>query len=88
MMNLNIKMQNNTTRKHMDNKITAVQWLFNEVINYNGIVPVHVIEQAAEMEKEQHGKTWDDAITQFIAKGFNSERTICDFDEYYAGNYE
>jgi len=72
----------------MENKMTAVQWLFNEVINYNGIVPVHVIEQAAEMEKEQHGKTWDDAITQFIARGFNSERTICDFDEYYAGNYE
>ena len=74
--------------KPMANNITAVQWLFNEVINYNGIVPVHVIEQAAEMEKEQHGKTWDDAITQYIARGFNYERTICDFDEYYAGNYE
>jgi hypothetical protein len=81
-------MQNNTTRIPMENKMTAVQWLFNEVINYNGIVPVHVIEQAAEMEKEQHGKTWDDAITQYIARGFNSERTVCDFDEYYAGNYE
>ena len=79
---------NNIMSKPMANNITAVQWLFNEVINYNGIVPVHVIEQAAEMEKEQHGKTWDDAITQYIARGFNSERTICDFDEYYAGNYE
>jgi len=72
----------------MENKMTAVDWLFDELIKHNGIISPEIIDKALEMEKEQHGKTWDDAITQYIARGFNSERTICDFDEYYAGNYE
>jgi hypothetical protein len=52
------------------------------------IIGKAIIDQAKAMEKEQHGKTWDDCITQFIARGFNTQRTVCDFDEYYAGNYD
>jgi len=37
----------------MADKITAVQWLFEQTIKHNGIVPVHVIEQAIELEKQQ-----------------------------------
>jgi hypothetical protein len=76
----------------MENKQTAVQWLINKIDMQYPDINVKwkewMVDKAKEMEKEQHGKTWDDAITQFIARGFNSERTVCDFDEYYAGNYE
>jgi len=73
----------------MENK-TAVDWLFRKLWDQpkDKITWWEILDKAKEMEKEQHGKTWDDAITQFIARGFNSERTVCDFDEYYAGNYE
>jgi hypothetical protein len=74
----------------MENKQTAVEWLFQKLWEEpkDKFTWQSILEEAKEMEKEQHGKTWDDAITQFIARGFNSVRTICDFDEYYAGNYE
>jgi len=74
----------------MEDNMTAVDWLFRKLWDQpkDKITWWEILDKAKEMEKEQHGKTWDDAITQFIARGFNSERTVCDFDEYYAGNYE
>jgi hypothetical protein len=74
----------------MEDNMTAVDWLFRNLWDQpkDKITWWEILDKAKEMEKEQHGKTWDDAITQFIARGFNSERTVCDFDEYYAGNYE
>lgn len=74
----------------MEDNMTAVDWLFRTLWQTpkDKITWWQILDKAKEMEKEQHGKTWDDAITQYIARGFNSERTICDFDEYYAGNYE
>ena len=74
----------------MEDNMTAVEWLFRNLWDQpkDKITWWEILDKAKEMEKEQHGKTWDDAITQYIARGFNSERTICDFDEYYAGNYE
>ena len=85
----------------MENKQTAVEWFAQKdtelTISFleGNLSQIQItiekfkcLQQAKEMDKEQHGKTWDDAITQFIARGFNSQRTVCDFDEYYAGNYE
>lgn len=46
-------MQNGITETLMNNKITAIQWLFEQTIKHNGIVPVDVIQKAAEMEEEQ-----------------------------------
>ena len=46
-------MPNGTIEILMVNKITAIQWLFEQTIKHNGIVPVDVIEKAIEMEEEQ-----------------------------------
>ena len=46
-------MPNGTTETPMANKKTAIQWLFEQTIKHNGIVPVDVIEKAIEMEEEQ-----------------------------------
>ncbi len=40
-------------------------------------------QQAKEMEKGQHGKTWDNAMDNLDARGGNIVRAWVDFDEYY-----
>ena len=37
----------------MKNKQTAVEWLINQVEDFIGLIPVDIIEQAKEMEKQQ-----------------------------------
>jgi hypothetical protein len=44
-------------------------------------------EQAKEMEKEQHGKTWDKSMYNLDARGGNIVRAWVDFDEYYNETY-
>lgn len=41
-----------------------------------------VYKIAKELEREQHGKTWDKAIDNFEKRAFVKVRAICDFDEY------
>jgi hypothetical protein len=45
-------------------------------------------EQAKEMEKEQHGVTWDSAIKAHDNRGHVHARSIVDFDEYYNETYK
>jgi len=44
-------------------------------------------KQCEEIEKEQHGKTWDNAIQAHEQRGHVKSRSICDFDEYYNKTY-
>ena len=67
-------------------KQTAVQWLEKKLIN----IPielhdyyVNIFEQAKEMEKQQHGKTWDTALDKYEVRAGNYMRAYEDFDEYY-----
>jgi hypothetical protein len=61
---------------------TAVEWLFDQIEN-EGKCIYEVIEQAKEMEKEQHGKTWDTALDKYEVRAGNYMRAYEDFDEYY-----
>jgi hypothetical protein len=66
---------------------TSVSWLANQLsitdrAKYNG-----VIETAQQMEKMQHGDTWDKAI-ESLEKRSIKERAICDFDDYYNETYK
>jgi hypothetical protein len=45
-------------------------------------------KQCEEMEKEQHGKTWDNAIESHEQRGHVKSRSICDFDEYWGNNFD
>jgi hypothetical protein len=38
---------------------------------------------SVEMEKQQHGQTWDEAINAHDNRGHVHARSIIDFDEYY-----
>jgi hypothetical protein len=41
-----------------------------------------------EIEKQQHGKTWDNAIESHEQRGRVKSRSICDFDEYWGNNFD
>lgn len=74
-----------------NNKQTAVEWLLEELRGpyvkgdfiFNGVITSELIEQAKEMEKEQHGKTWDTALDKYEVRAGNYMRAYEDFDEYY-----
>lgn len=40
-------------------KLTAVEWLIDQVEDYLGDIPTDIIEQAKEMEKEQNKRVID-----------------------------
>ena len=41
----------------MSNKVTAVEWLFNEYVD-KGVITIEAIEQALKMEKKQIMDAW------------------------------
>lgn len=68
-------------------KRTAVWWLINELHKKEqGLITTsynHIFDKAKEMEKEQHGETWDQAMKNYEERGGNFSRAWADFDEYY-----
>jgi hypothetical protein len=62
---------------------TAVYWLVEQLplIQQEGLRDI--IEQAKELEKQQHGNTWDAAIKAHDDRGHVHARSLVDFDEYY-----
>ena len=65
---------------------TSVEWLF-EKLEESGIPlmkdELEMIEQAKEIEKKQHSRTWDAALDAYEKRGHNYVRAWEDFDEYY-----
>lgn len=41
--------------------------------------------QAKQLEREQHGRTWDAAIEAHEKRGHVKARSLADFDEYFDG---
>lgn len=67
-------------------KQTAVEWLV-EQIQQKLYIRDNVIQQAKQMEKEQHGNTWDAAIKAHEDRGGVISRSLCDFEQYYNETY-
>jgi hypothetical protein len=81
----------------MENKQTAVEWLVDQMFKqgyFDGNKPFsftnldHLQHQAKEMEKQQHGQTWDKSLDNLKARGMNEMRAYCDFDDYYKEAYK
>ncbi len=62
--------------------MTSVKWLIDKLA-ISEITHKKLFEQAIEMHKAEHGKTWDKAIEAHENRGHNIERSWCDFDVYY-----
>lgn len=67
---------------------TALDWFAKQVEENLGWYPVDIIKQAKQKEREQHGKTWDEAIKANENRGNVIARSICDFDDYYNETYD
>ena len=46
-----------------------------------------LLRKSKQMEREQHGDTWDEAIKAHEKRGNVTSRSICDFDDYYTQTY-
>jgi hypothetical protein len=64
--------------------MTAVEWLLENDYLIRTTKWKDIVEQALQMEKEQHGETWDMALKQMVERGYVWERAMIDFDDYWA----
>jgi hypothetical protein len=66
-------------------KQTAVQWLFQNLWEEpkDKMTWYAILDKAKEMEKEQHGETWDAALIDVDKRGGVLLRALVDFDEYW-----
>ena len=73
-------MENESNKKE-----TAVEWLLEQYSfgNYG----YEIGEQAKQLERHQHGDTWDAAIQAHEDRGHVLARSNCDFDDYFNETY-
>lgn len=71
----------------METTQTAVEWLALRYHHRQGYLSQEDIEQAKQMEKEQHGTTWDKALNAYEDRGHLYIRAWTDFDEYFKETY-
>lgn len=64
--------------------MTAVEWLLEHDFLKGSTKWPDIVEQALEMERQQHGETWDAALIRFDARGKVFLRVLIDFDDYWA----
>lgn len=64
--------------------MTAVEWLLEQTMYIRATKWPDIVEQALEMEREQHGETWDAALIHVDKRGGVILRALIDFDEYWA----
>jgi hypothetical protein len=62
-------------------KQTAVEWLAEHLCNEMNFDYWKAVEQAKEMEKQQHQKTWFESTTQFDNSAEMTYRK--EFEQYY-----
>ena len=62
--------------------MTAVEFLESELDYYGLSKHKHWFEEAKQLEREQHGRTWDAAIEAHEKRGHVKARSLADFDEY------
>ena len=67
----------------MENKLTAVQWILEHDYLMKSTKWKDIVEQALQMEREQHGETWDMALKQMVERGYVWVRASTDFDDYW-----
>jgi hypothetical protein len=63
--------------------MTAVEWILEQTMYIRSTKWPDIIEQALEMEKQQHGETWDAALIHVDKRGGVILRALVDFDEYW-----
>ena len=75
-------------------KVTAVDVLWENLTSlffFTDGIPIEAMDrydEAKELEKHQHGNTWDSAIKAHDDRGHVHARSIVDFDEWYEETFK
>jgi TRAP-type C4-dicarboxylate transport system substrate-binding protein len=70
-------------------KQTSIEWLIDAMENpHKNINWEDTKQQAKEMHKQEHSKTWDKALDTFEERGHSYVRAWIDFDEYYQEKFK
>lgn len=86
-----------------NNEQSSVEWLIEQLEEKGGAwenvsirrlnISIDVSEymelktKAKAMHREEHGRTWDDAMETLKSRGGNDIRAYTDFDDYYAEKF-
>jgi hypothetical protein len=68
---------------------TAVEWLVDQVEDFIGLIPIDIIQQAKEMEKQEKAKCWI-ASAKYGLKILNTGEKAdfkAAFEQYYTETY-
>ena len=63
--------------------MTAVEYLVQQICGEHTEAWEKEIKQALQMQKQEHGETWNAAIQAHENRGFVISRSLCDFDNYF-----
>ena len=63
--------------------MTAVEWILEQTMYIHSTKWPDIVEEALEIEKKQHGETWDAALLHVDKRGGVILRALVDFDEYW-----
>jgi hypothetical protein len=66
--------------------MNSIEWLWD--LSLRKELMAEDFEQAIEMHRAEHAKTWDKAIESHENRGHNIKRSWCDFYEYYKETFE
>jgi hypothetical protein len=82
--------------------MTSIEWLIEQIKEYDFTPPSNneeyvilmtkwifdaKIDEAKEMHKSEHGKTWDAALDKYEVRAGNYMRAYSDFDDWYSENF-
>jgi hypothetical protein len=69
---------------------TAMQIMYDELIAHEYTIPLSLIvkcKELLELEKIQHGNSWDSGIDAHEKRAYNISRSHVDFDDYFIETY-
>ena len=79
---------------------SAVEWLIKELKTGKNLqfemtkcghlisITDNILDKILELEKQQHGNTWDAAIKAHDERGHVHARSLVDFDEWYEEQFK
>ena len=67
--------------------MNSIEWLISELEKVNYHPTEAMVMYAKKLQRQEHSKTWDEALRIFEARGHNFVRAWEDFDDYYAETF-
>jgi hypothetical protein len=63
--------------------MNSIEWFISELKKVNYHPTEAMVMYAKKLQRQEHSKTWDEALRIFETRGHNFVRAWEDFDDYY-----